>query len=123
LAHPKVGLQKTNLHEAVVCPRVLHLAFSLWKVHNNPEAAIRACANKLDNMEPYGRIPMLTHASHGTRPGNQKLSRKQPSVNYSMFPTTPERIKILNLVSKNFRNTGLEGKRKGSSLKLSYPLP
>jgi hypothetical protein len=57
---------KTQLHEAVVYPRVLHLAFSIWKVHNSPEAAIPACANKPDNMEPYGRIPMLMHASHGT---------------------------------------------------------
>jgi hypothetical protein len=83
---------KTNLHEAVVCSRVVPLAFSIWKVHNNPGAAIPPCANKPDNMEPYGRIPMLTHASHGTgapaigckiakrpRPGKQKLSpRNQP---------------------------------------------
>jgi hypothetical protein len=57
---------KTQLHEAVVYPRVVLLAFSIWQVHNNPGAAIPQCANKPDNMEPYGRIPMLTHASHGT---------------------------------------------------------
>jgi hypothetical protein len=57
---------KTQLHEAVVYPRVVPLAFSIWQVHNNPGAAIAPWANKPDNMEPYGRIPMLTHASHGT---------------------------------------------------------
>jgi hypothetical protein len=75
----------------VICPRVVHLAFSIWKFHNNPEAAIPAFANKLDNMEPYGRIPMLTHTSHGTgapaicckiakrpRQGKQKLSPRNP---------------------------------------------
>jgi hypothetical protein len=66
------------------------LALSIWKVHN-PRAAIPACTNKLDNMEPYGRIPMLAHASHGTgapaiccniakrpRPGKQRLSPRNP---------------------------------------------
>jgi hypothetical protein len=45
---------KTILHEAEMCTRVVHLASSTWKVHNNPRAAIPACANKLDNMEPLG---------------------------------------------------------------------
>jgi hypothetical protein len=52
------------------------LAFSIWKVHNNPDAAIPACASKLDNMEPYGRIPMLTHALHGT--GARQFVVKSP---------------------------------------------
>jgi hypothetical protein len=92
---PEGRPSKTQLHEAVVCPRVVPLAFPIWQVHNNPGAAIPPCANKPDNMEPYGRIPMLTHASHGTsapaicckiakrpRPGKQAIPKK-PSVEES----------------------------------------
>jgi hypothetical protein len=88
---PEDKLTKTQLHEAVVYSRVVSLAFFVWQVHNNPGAAIPPCANKPDNMEPYERIPMLTHALHGTgapvicckiakrpRPGKQKLSPRHP---------------------------------------------
>jgi hypothetical protein len=97
---------KTQLHEAVVYPRVLHLAFSIWKVHNNPEAAIPACANKLDIMEPYGRIPMLTHASRGTgapaickiakrpRQGKQKLSPRNPPLRKELRGSNCHPVKI-----------------------------
>jgi hypothetical protein len=57
LAHPKVGLHKTNLHEAVVYPRVVHLAFSIWKVHNNPRAAIPHAQTSSITWNPIGGSP------------------------------------------------------------------
>jgi hypothetical protein len=67
VAYPVGRPSKTNLHEVVLnnteqptCPD------QLARKRLNPRAANIACANKPDNMEPYGRIPMLTLASHGT---------------------------------------------------------
>jgi hypothetical protein len=59
---PEGRLQKpTCTKQRVVYPRVVHLPCPSGKLQLNPRAAITACANKLDNMEPYERIPMLTH--------------------------------------------------------------
>jgi hypothetical protein len=44
--------------------------------YNNPRAAIPTCTNKPDNMELHGKIPILTHVSHGTN--TLVICRKSP---------------------------------------------